>query len=78
QRLQAERDTAVAVVSPGTALLLEPGDTIRLADDPEPWRVTRVDAEAAPRLTLARMEASDGPGVEEAGFIAAVPVRPMG
>lgn len=78
RRLAAERDTATAYVSPATALAAEPGDVVTLGEDPAPWRVTRVDADEAPRLSLARLETPDTGAPGDADFTTAPAVRPQG
>ncbi len=59
RRSIAERDTATLTVSLATALAAEPGDVIAIEADAQPWRVTRVDVDETPRLTLARLETPD-------------------
>ncbi len=80
RRLAAERDTAVLYVSPATALAAEPGDAIAVGADPTPWRVSRVDADETPRLTLARMETPDAeaPANAAPAFSTAPAARPAG
>jgi hypothetical protein len=78
RRVSSERDTAVVHVGPAAALTAEPGDMIVVEADAEPWRVARVNADAAPYLTLARVEAPDvGEGAIPA-FATADPSRPLG
>lgn len=60
-RTLAERDALTVGVGPLEALRLEPGDVVEVEDRPGRWRVLRVDADEAPRLTLARAEAVGAP-----------------
>jgi hypothetical protein len=78
RRLTAERDTATLYVSPHTALVAEPGDVVLVGDDPKPWRVTRSDADEAPRLSLVRLEAPDTEGAVDEAYTTAAPARPWG
>jgi hypothetical protein len=59
RRSVAERDTATLTVSLIAALAAEPGDVITLNEEARSWRVTRVDVDETPSLTLARLETPD-------------------
>jgi hypothetical protein len=78
RKLVAERDSATLYVAPETALAAEPGDVVEVANDPEPWRVARVDADETPRLSLLRMEAAAPGGNGDQPFTVAPAARPLG
>lgn len=74
---RAEADAAVVNVSPLTALTLEAGDVIAAEGLEGLWRVTRVDADENPRLTLARAEAPDAALPAEPAWTPAPAIAPV-
>ena len=60
-RALAERDALTLDVGPLEALRFTPGDVLQVEGDATRWRVTRVDADETPRLTLVRAEPPAAP-----------------
>ena len=60
-RALAERDALTLDIGPLDALRFTPGDVLQVEGDATRWRVTRVDADETPRLTLARAEPPAAP-----------------
>ena len=56
RRAAAELEEASAQLGPEAALRLEPGDCVRVEDDPSPWRVLRMDLDGNPAAKLVRAE----------------------
>ncbi len=75
-RAGAARHDAEASLSPVDALRLQPGDRVRLPDDPRVWRVERVDLDEQPHAALTLAEpAATGDGVDH-GWTPPPPVEP--
>jgi hypothetical protein len=63
--VQAERDSLRLPLGPLEALRREAGDRVTVEGFEGLWRVTRVDADEHPSVTLARCETGDSPAVPE-------------
>lgn len=77
-RRAAEQDDATLYLGLAAALSTEPGDLVAVDDDQRPWRVTRVDLDETPRLSLSRIEAVAAGWTAPPGFTAAEAARPPG
>ncbi len=83
------RDRLTVLPGPMEALKLEPGDTVRVADDERDWRVLRVDMDEIPSVMLEPVSrvrigenqsvpsAPDGPAAAGAPFFRMIDLPPL-
>lgn len=76
-RAEAGRDTATAYVSMLAALSFEPGDLVSLPGSSVTWKVSRVDLDGQPRLSLLRAYAPPPAPPAAPAFVAEPAANPV-